>query len=480
MSTGDVEGVEARLQDAERCLDATGNPTTDVVVRDDLGLRRLPGQIAMYRAGQALIGGDVAASMTHARRALDLAGPDDHLGRGGPSALLGLAYWTVGDLGSAYRWYADGMAALAEGGFSSDVIGGAITLADILVVQGRLREALSSYRRGLRRAEETVPPLRGAADMHVGISELLVERNDLAAAEDHLRRCQELGEHAGLPKNPYRRRVAMARIRQLRGDVDGALVLLDEAERRYNSDYSPDVRPIPAVRARLCVACGRLADALDWMQQRGPSEDDDVRYVREYEDITVARVLLAQGSAERAGPPLREAGALLRRLLHAAEEGGRTGSVIEILILQALTARALGDVPAAFGPLERALSLAEPEGYVRTFVDEGPPMAALLRALATGGPATAYAGRLLAAFAAPPDAIPLQRGVVEPLSVRELEVLRLLGTDLDGPAIARRLFLSLNTVRTHTRNIYAKLGVNSRRAAVRRAAELHLLPALRG
>lgn len=316
--------------------------------------------------------------------------------------------------------------------------------------------------------------------MHVGMSELLVERNDLTAAEDHLLRCEEMGEHAGLPKNPYRRRVAMARIRQLHGDVDGALVLLDEAERRYNSDYSPDVRPIPAVRARLCVACGRLVEALDWVRQRGLSADDDLRYVREYEHITLARVLLAQGSAERAGPSLREATALLERLLRAADEGKRTGSVIEILILQALTAQARGDLQAAFGTLERALSLAEPEGYVRTFVDEGPQMAALLRALPKDGPATAYATRLLAALTAAPDGIPSQRGVVEPLSVRELEVLGLLGTDLDGPAIARRLFLSLNTVRTHTRNIYAKLGVNSRRAAVRRAADLDLLSALRG
>ncbi len=480
MSTGDVEGVEARLQDAERCLATTGAPAADVVVVDDLAFRRLPGQIAMYRAGQALISGEVAASMTHARRALTLAGPDDHLGRGGPSALLGLAYWTAGDLESAYRWYADGMAALAEGGYGPDVIGGAITLADILIVQGRLRDALSLYQRGLARAEETAPPLRGAADMHVGMSELLVERDDLDAAENHLRRSQELGEHAGLPKNPYRRRVAMARIQQLHGDVDGALALLDEAERWYNSDYSPDVRPIPAVRARTFLAGDRLGEALDWARQRGLSADDDLDYVREFEHITLARVLLARWSAERQGVSLREATALLQRLLRAAEEGKRTGSVIEILMLQALAAQARGDVTAALGPVERALALAEPEGYVRTFVDEGPQLATLLKALAEDGRAGAYAARLGAALTPGNEGIPLQRGLVEPLSVRELEVLRLLGTDLDGPAIARRLFLSLNTVRTHTRNIYAKLGVNSRRAAVRRATDLDLLSALRG
>ena len=152
MSTGEVRGVEARLRDAERWLDSATGPSADMLVVDSEGFRRLPSGIAMYRAGQALIHGDLAASMTHARRALDLADPDDHPGRGGPAALLGLAYWTLGDLEEAHRWFSDGMASLDRGGYSSDVIGGAVTLADIRIVQGRLREAMSIYERGLQRA----------------------------------------------------------------------------------------------------------------------------------------------------------------------------------------------------------------------------------------------------------------------------------------------------------------------------------------
>jgi LuxR family maltose regulon positive regulatory protein len=166
---------------------------------------------------------------------------------------------------------------------------------------------------------------------------------------------------------------------------------------------------------------------------------------------------------------------LLDRLLHAAEEGERTGSAIEILVLQALAHQTREDVPAALVPLERALTLAEPEGYVRIFVGEGPLMAALLEAAAKHGIAPNYVRRLLTAVTKTEDDTPVKPGLIEPLSERELDVLRLLGTDLNGPDIARELIVSLNTVRTHTKNIYAKLGVNNRRAAVRRAEELDLL-----
>ena len=474
MSTGEMTGVEALLRDAQRWLDDPRSEAAAAVADRDW-VRRLPGQLAMHRAGHALATGDVSAGMDHARRALDLAAPDDHLARGGPAAILGLAHWTTGDLAAAHRWYAQGMACLDEGGFSSDVVGGAVTLADIRIAQGRLREAMSTYQRGLARAEAAVPALRGAADMHVGMSRLFLERNDLEAARYHLALSQELGTRADLPKNPHRRRLTMARLAQLDGDLGAALDLLDEAERLYDADFSPDVRPIHAVRARLWLADDRLGDALDWARDRGVSVDDDLSYLREYEHITLARVLLARSAADRDRVSLREATGLLDRLLFAAEEGERTGSVVELSVLEALARRADGDEPGALSSLERALTLAESEDHVRGFLDEGPGLAELLHAEVDRGVARRYALRLLDDGPAADDRAPDQTSLVEPLSVRELEVLRLLGTDLDGPAIARRLFVSLNTVRTHTRNVYAKLGVNGRRAAVRRATELDLL-----
>jgi LuxR family maltose regulon positive regulatory protein len=278
-----------------------------------------------------------------------------------------------------------------------------------------------------------------------------------------------------LPQNRYRWRVAMARIREAEGDLGGALDLLNEAERLYVSDFFPNVRPVPALKARVWIAQGRLGEALGWVREHGLSVDDDLSYLREFEHITLARVLLARYEGERAERSLHEAARLLERLLLAAEEGGRTGRVIEILVLRALAHQRLGDIPAALACLERAMTLAEPEGYVRVFIDEGPPIASLLQAAAKQGIARNYVRRLLAAVSETEHDSPIKQALIEPLSERELDVLRLLGTDLDGPDIARELTVSLNTVRTHTKHIYAKLAVTNRRAAVCRAQELDLL-----
>jgi LuxR family maltose regulon positive regulatory protein len=191
--------------------------------------------------------------------------------------------------------------------------------------------------------------------------------------------------------------------------------------------------------------------------------------------MTLARVLIAQEKRGLVDGSIHDAQGLLERLLQAAEEGRRMGSVIEISALLALAHAAQGDIPLALASLERALTLAEPEGYFRLFVDEGLPMAALLQESAKHGIAPNYVRQLLAAFRKAEGRTPVTQHLIEPLSERELEVLRLLRTDLNGPEIARELIVSLSTVRTHTQNIYAKLGVNNRRAAVRRAEELDLL-----
>jgi LuxR family maltose regulon positive regulatory protein len=239
-------------------------------------------------------------------------------------------------------------------------------------------------------------------------------------------------------------------------------------------DFFPNVRPVPALVARVWVTQGRLGEALGWVREQGLSIEDDLSYLREFEHITLARVLLVQSKSERRDRSIHEAMGFLERLLKAAEEGKRTGSVIEILVLQALAHQMQGDITAALMPLQQALTLAEPEGYVRMFVDEGPSMAILLEEAAKHGIALNYVRQLLTAFGPASDKMPVKQGLIEPLSERELEVLRLLRTDLDGPEIASKLIVSLNTLRTHTKNIYSKLGVNNRRAAVRRAEELDL------
>jgi LuxR family maltose regulon positive regulatory protein len=222
------------------------------------------------------------------------------------------------------------------------------------------------------------------------------------------------------------------------------------------------------LKAGVWITQGRLGEALGWARLQGLSTDDDLSHLREFEHITLVRLLMARRS-------VAEALGLLERLQRAAEDGGRTGTAIEILALQAVTNHMQNDIPAALVPLARALALAEPEDYVRIFVDEGPPVAALLEAAAKRKLAPDYSRRLLATYDTAEDRAPANQRLMEPLSERELDVLRLLGTDLDGPEIARHLTVSPNTMRTHTKNIYSKLGVNNRRAAVRRAEELELL-----
>ncbi len=484
LQNGQFDGVESRLRDVEQWLATPEDIRGRSVYVDEEEFQRVPSSVHMYHAAIALAQGDVANAMEHAHKVLELAREDDDFPRGAASSLLGLASWTSGDLETAYQMFSNGMAHLQRVEFISDVIGGSVTLADIRITQGRLHEAISIYERGLQLAtKQGAPALRGAADMHVGMSELHYQRNALKIAEQHLLKNKELGELNGLPKNPYRWRVAMARIRETQGDLDGALDLLDEAESLYVGDFSPNVRPISALKARVWVKQGKLEKALTWARERKLSIDEDPSYLREFEQITFARILLSQYHSDHTDSLLYDAIRYLERLLKAADEGGRMGSVIEILVLQALARQMQNNIATALVSLERALALAEPQGYVRIFVDEGPNMAMLLREAVARGIMPNYTDKLLTAFdadqgldvEAPPSAAPASSSLIEPLSQRELDVLRLFRTDLSGPEIARELVIGLSTVRTHTKSIYSKLNVNSRRAAVKRAVELGLM-----
>lgn len=255
-------------------------------------------------------------------------------------------------------------------------------------------------------------------------------------------------------------------------DLSGAkeiIYKMDKMERE--SDVPPwYTSPKEAWKARLWLAQGDLDAASRWVQDRGLSIDGELAFSREDENVVLARILLAQGRFEQGL-------GLLERLLEATENSGRIARVIELLMLQALAHHTRGDTAQALTALERALSLAKPGGYVRIFVDEGPPMAHLLRQAASHGISPDYVGKLLVAFE-PSDAEGqpvIAQPLIEPLTRRELEILWLFRTELSGPEIASELVVALSTVRYHTKNIYGKLGVTHRRAAVRRAEELNLL-----
>ncbi|MCJ7548689.1 MAG: LuxR C-terminal-related transcriptional regulator, partial [Anaerolineae bacterium] len=508
MSCGELGAVEPRLRDAERWLapadsvnpmadmrERPESPTAGMVVVNEEEFRRVPGMIALIRAAHALARGDMPETVRNAGLVLDRAPKNDYSMLGGAASQLGLAAWASGDLDVARRMTADGMANVRLAGYISPAIGGAIVLADIQIAQGCLHEAMTTYERTLQGATKPgTPVLQGTADMYVGMSSLHYEHNDLKTATRHLLTSQALGGLAGLPQNPYRWCAAMARIREAQGDPDGALDLLDQAARLYDGDFSPNVRPVATRKTRVWVAQGRLGEAMGWAREQGLSAENELSYLHEFDHITLARVLLARYRSDRADGSISGAMGLLARLLRAAEDGGRMGSVIEIQVLQAMAYHAKGDLPAALLPLQHALALAEPEGYVRMFLDEGSSMMQLLREASVrevmprqGLPS--YTDKLLAAFEAEeppvlagrqaspgksedksylPPVSPAQP-LIEPLSQRELEILQLIAQGLSNREIRERLFLALSTVKGHNRNIFGKLQVHSRTEAVARA-----------
>jgi LuxR family maltose regulon positive regulatory protein len=301
LNSGELEAGEVRLRDAERWLDITADmserpeaPSSEMVVTDEEQFVTLPVTIANARAYYAQALGDVPGSVKYARRALDLLPEGDHLRRGRAAVLLGLAYWASGDLEAAHRTLVTARVSFQKAGNILFAISFTFILAEIRLAQGRLREAVSTYERSLKLAtEQGEPELQGTADLYLGLSKLHRELGDLDTSKQYLLRSDELGDQTEVYQ--YRWCRFQARIKEVQGDLDGALGLLDEAERwLFYRNPIPDVRPIAALKTRIWVTQGRLAEALGWVRERGLLVDDDLSYMREFEHITLARVLIAQ------------------------------------------------------------------------------------------------------------------------------------------------------------------------------------------
>jgi LuxR family maltose regulon positive regulatory protein len=478
LSEGDFDGVEAWLAAAETGLDTTPPstmptaPALAAAARDrEAELRSLPAMAAVYRASVAQARGDVDGTVSHARRALALAAPEDHFPRAAAAGFVGLAAWAAGDLGTAVDTFTEAVASLRAAGMVADALGATVVLANMWLARGRPAEARRLYERALAAAEsDPGPVLSTTGDLHVGLADILREQGDLDAAAQHLEAARELGDRASLLENRHRWYTATAALLQAKGDLDGAAAMLDQAEPLFLPGYFPDVRPIAATRARVRIVQRRLDDARAWARERGVSPTDPPAYLAEYDQLTLARLLVAEGDA-------RAALSLLDRVLDAAQAAGRDGSRIEARLVRALAHHANGDADSAAADVAAALTDGVPAGYRRLFLDEGRPMAELLGqvARAAAPEVRTHAEHLLAAAQRPPAPAPPRRPSEDELSEREREVLRLLATELTGPEIARQLFVSVNTLRTHTKHIFTKLDVNTRRSAVRRAAELGLL-----
>ena len=494
LNAGQLEKVEARLQDAERRLAQlaqAGRPEAQRAV-NEAQYRSLPACIANARAYRAQALGDFASTIAYAQQALALLPTDDYE-RGTTAAILGLAYWSSGNVEAAHRSFAEGLTAFQELGGIQITVAATFILANMHMAQGLLQTAVKTCEQALQlAAQQPGPMLQGTAELHLALSEIRYEQGDLEAANQLLLKGESLRDQISIPGADCMWWLVKGQLAAAQGDLDTALDQLHEAARLYRQSPVPNVRPVEALKVRWWLRQGRLAGALEWVRESGFSLDDPPNYLREYEHLTLARVAIAQyrhdgqrpaHRGHRTDEGMHQAIGLLTRLLAAAEAQERLGSIVKILVVLALAREAQGNVVAAMAALERALILAEPEGYVRIFAECGTPMVRLLQEAMTRGITPTYTQRLLTALEtwgqkSKPSALSLSPSpypLIEPLSQRELEVLRLLNTELSGPEIARELVVALSTVRTHTKRIYGKLNVTNRRAAVKRAVELGLI-----
>jgi LuxR family maltose regulon positive regulatory protein len=502
LGIGELEASEFRLRDAERWLEPREKEAGDspahsfperiqsMVYVDEVEFRLLPASISAARAYRALALGDISGTKMYARQTLALVPEDTSPHRTQATALLGLAEYASGDLQTAEQELLKFQAMMWQVNDIASAIGITFALANIKLVQGRLREAVSAYQQSLQlAANRGAPFFIGVSDLYRGLSGLLCEQNDLEAAAQCLVTAQQMGEQGATTGWPQRLYIAQARLKESQGDLAESLVLLEEAERQYVRNPLPDA-PVAALKARTWVRQGRLTEAFSWAREQNLSPDDTPSYLREFEHLTLARVLIARYRSDRAEDDLQASLGLLIRLLQAAEEGGRNGSVIEILILQSLAYQAQGDQPRALASLERALTLAELEGYVRIFVDEGEQMQLLIvdfklviekQGNSRTHPLFSYVNKLLAAFPQSMEALPQSKIVnqksemAEPLTDRELEVLRLIAEGYSNTEISQRLFLALSTVKGHNLKIFNKLQAHNRTESVVRARKLGLL-----
>ncbi|MDF2739551.1 MAG: ATP-dependent transcriptional regulator [Actinomycetia bacterium] len=489
--SGRVEAVEGPLDAAERALaghaGAADEPYQPSVGRAASLVANVPAAIAVGRAFLAELRGDADREITFARQALAELDEDEWMLDAYTRLHLAVAEWLGGRPPEAERALASSLAGWRAAGERFLTALSCHYLGQVQRAQGRLGAALGTYQQALEvAAAPGRPALPGAGIAYVGLAEVAYQRGELDTAVWHVTEgiglCRQLGYRQPLATGL----ATLAWIRQAGGDPAGALEAIGEAERvAPGPGVASLLNPVPAQRARLLLAQGDVAGALQWTKDCGLGAGQAVvSYPREREYLVLARVLVAQGRPDQALE-------VLERLHAAAAAQGRSGSVIEIQALQALARWEGGDQAGALAALDEALALAWPEGYVRVFVDEGAPMAALLGGLIAaqraGGTAAgiplSYLRRLLQALEerAVPVGPQARRGtvvvpgLVEPLSDRELEVLRLVAAGRPNREIAEELVVVLDTVKKHVGRVLDKLGAANRTQAVARARELGLL-----
>ena len=349
----ELDACEQRLQEAEAWLNLSEaeREARGMVVEDDEEFEKLPATIASVRTYAARAAGDTVGAVNHARQALNLLPEDDHLGRALPAALLGLCYWTNGELSSAYETVSYASNSFHRSGDAVADISLKLIQVDILLVQGRLHDARRTCEQALKLYASD---LWGASNLFLSLSEIYREQGEWKTATDTLQQSVSLGKQTASFYYRYRNRVALADIEASQGAFDKALDYLDETEPWWGGQHLRETRPLAAIKARVWLKQGRLNEALDWVKKQGLSIDDELSYLHEFEHVTLARIRIAQYQNGLGDDAIHQAIRLLARLLQAAEAGKRNGSIIEILILQALAHEAQNNISAALLPANKS------------------------------------------------------------------------------------------------------------------------------
>ncbi|TAK30829.1 MAG: helix-turn-helix transcriptional regulator [Chloroflexota bacterium] len=491
LSTGQADAAEERLRHAELALglshDAAPLGGVAESAQSPNDIRRAHSHILATRAAIAAFRHDAPLTIALARQSIEQDSGEDEYQRGRMLGHLGRAYSWTGDVVRANEALTEAVRVLQSSENMLVALAMSNHLAYVQAIQGHLRQAEANYTKAVRFATErhnNVFLVGGWPSL--GLALLHYEWNELGMARTYATEGIDVASQWEMADMLLFSQGILARVRQAEGDLEGALSILSEAAQlARTNDADRELARIEAHRARLWLLQGNVEAAARWMQACGLSADDELQYSREGNHMTLARVLTAQGRAA-------EAARLLERLLQSAESAGRVGNVIGILGIQALALQVLGQTNNALSVLMRALWLAEPEGYVRTFVDSGTPMAALLSRLLearhrepsspTRRASVEYIRSLLAAFEPGAFGLPGARGRARAiqatealLSERELEVLRLIEAGNSPLEISRALVVSRNTVKSHMRSIYDKLEAHSAPAAVAKAKVLKLI-----
>ena len=485
-ATGQQDAAERSLQAAEQVLDsATGcvNKTTtkEKGQPPDLDRMKIEGRIAATWAFFAFYRGDVPGMIQYSQRALEYLPEEDLTWRSTATNVLGDACDFKGELVAAYQVRLEALKASKAAGNSYQIIMANLKLAVNLRQQGRLQRVVEICREQFQFANEKGMSQTVIVGWLLAIwGEALAELNDLDEAIIKAEKGVELTEHGGDMAMLGWSYLCLMRVLFSRKDLAGAEEIIRKMENIAREQDLPSwiTNIMTAWQARIWLAQGKLDVTSQWVGEHGLSSDNEITVLHEIVYVMFARILIAQGRSE-------ESTILLQRMLEAAGKGGRTTRMIEILMLQALIIQDGGDTTLAMSTFEQALTLAEPGGYIRIFIDECPAIARLLNELIVRKVESDYIIRLRAAFEAEEQkskeeshlspAAPVHL-LIEPLSPREQEVLRLIAEGLSNQEIGEKLFIALDTVKGHNSRIYGKLGVVNRAQAIIKARSLNILP----